>query len=79
MYLRTKKRTNKDGMSVKDYQLAHNERHSVTKKPVVKVIHRFGRAEELDCDQLVRFCHSIARVCNVEVIDHLSETFQENG
>lgn len=71
MYLRTTKRTNKDGSVVKYYQLAHNERDPITKKPVAKLIHSFGRADELDRDQLVRLCRSIARVCNVEVIDPL--------
>ena len=71
MYLRTIKRKNKDGSTVAYYQLAHNERHPVTKKPVAKVIHTFGRADELDREQLVRLCRSIARVCNVEIIDRL--------
>jgi len=71
MYLRTTKRTNKDGSVVKYYQLAHNERDPITKKPVAKLIHSFGRADEVDRDQLVRLCRSIARVCNVEVIDPL--------
>jgi transposase len=69
MYLRTTKRTNKDGSAVTYYQLAHNERDPVTKKPVAKIIHSFGRADELERDQLVRLCRSIARVCNLEVID----------
>ena len=56
---------------VQYYQLAHNERHPVTRKPIAKVIHTFGRAEEVDRDQLVRLCRSIGRVCNVEVIDRL--------
>lgn len=69
MYLRTTKRTNKDGSVVTYYQLAHNERDPVTKKPVAKIIHSFGRADELERDQLVRLCRSIARVCNLEVMD----------
>ena len=71
MYLRTTKRKNKDGSVVKYFQLAHNQRHPVTKKPIAKVIHTFGRADELDREHLVRLCRSIARVCNVEVIDRL--------
>jgi transposase len=71
MYLRTTKRTNKDGSTVAYYQLAHNERHPVTKKPVAKVIHTFGRADQMDREQLVRLCRSIARVCEVEIIDRL--------
>jgi transposase len=74
MYLRTTRRTNKDGSVVEYYQLAHNERHPVTGKPVARIIHSFGRADELDRDHLVRLCHSIARVCGLQVIDPLSDT-----
>jgi len=73
MYLRTTKRTNKNGSSVEYYQLAHNERHSETGKPVAKIIHSFGRADQLNRDQLVRLCHSIARVCGVEVRDPIAD------
>lgn len=71
MYLRTTKRTNKDGSTVAYYQLAHNERHPIAKKPIAKVIHTFGRADQLDREQLVRLCRSIARVCDVAIIDRL--------
>ena len=71
MYLRTTRRTNKDGSVAEYYQLAHNERDPVTRKPVARIIHSFGRADELDRDQLVRLCQSIARVCGVQVIDPL--------
>ena len=69
MYLRTTRRKNKDGSVVEYYQLAHNERHPTTGKPVARIIHSFGRADELDRDHLVRLCHSIARVCALQVID----------
>ena len=69
MYLRTTRRKNKDGSIVEYYQLAHNERHPDTRKPVARIIHSFGRADELDRDQLVRLCNSIARVCGLKVID----------
>ncbi len=69
MYLRTTKRKNKDGSEVAYYQLAHNERHPETKKPVAKVIHRFGRADKVEKDALVRLCKSIAKVCGVHVDD----------
>jgi len=67
MYLRTTKRKNKDGSEVSYYQLAHNERHPETRKPVAKVIHKFGRADQVDKDALVRLCKSIAKVCGVSV------------
>jgi hypothetical protein len=69
MYLRITKRKNKDGSVVEYYQLAHNERHPVTRKPVAKIIYNFGRADQLDHDQLARLCHSIARVCGLTIID----------
>jgi transposase len=71
MYLRTTKRKNKDGSIVEYYQLAHNERHPVTRKPVAKIIHNFGRTDSLDREQLVRLCRSIARVCGLTVLDPL--------
>ena len=69
MYLRTTKRKNKDGSVVEYYQLAHNERHPKTRKPVAKIIHNFGRTDKLDREQLVRLCRSIARVCGLTVLD----------
>jgi transposase len=80
MYLRSTKRKNKDGSVVEYYQLAHNERHPVTRKPVAKIIHSFGRADELDRDQLVRLCNSIARVCGLHVIDPIAdgESIEDN-
>ncbi|RLB74939.1 MAG: IS1634 family transposase [Deltaproteobacteria bacterium] len=69
MYLRKTKRKNKDGSEVEYYQLAHNERHPDTRKPVAKIIHNFGRADQLNREQLVRLCRSIARVCGLTVLD----------
>jgi hypothetical protein len=69
MYLRSTKRKNKDGSTVEYFQLAHNERHPQTRKPVAKIIHNFGRADQLDRQQLVRLCNSIARVCGLVVTD----------
>ncbi len=71
MYLRTTKRKNKDGSVVTYYQLAHNVRHPETNQPTARVIHNFGRADQLDRQQLVRLCQSIARVCELEVTDLL--------
>jgi hypothetical protein len=78
MFLRSTKRQNKDGTIVEYYQLAHNERHPVTRKPVAKIIHNFGRVDKLDRQNLVRLCKSIARVCNLTVIDPLDDS-QEQG
>jgi transposase len=73
MYLRTTKRKNKDGSTVEYFQLAHNERHPVTRKPVAKIIHNFGRSDQVDREQLVRLCRSIARVCDLTVVDPHSD------
>ena len=73
MYLRTTKRKNKDGSVVEYYQLAHNERHPVTRKPVAKIIHNFGRTDDLEREELVRLCRSIARVCGLTVLDPMDE------
>ena len=69
MYLRTTRRKNKDGSVVTYYQLAHNVRHPETNQPTARVIHNFGRADQLDRQQLVRLCQSIARVCELKVTD----------
>lgn len=71
MYLRATKRKNKDGSVVEYLQLAHNERHPDTRKPVANIIHNFGRADQLDRQELVRLCRSIARFCGLTVIDPL--------
>jgi transposase len=72
MYLRTTRRKNKDGSVVEYYQLAHNVRHAETGRPVAEIIHNFGRAEDLNREDLVRLCRSIARVCGLEVHDPLA-------
>ncbi|MCP3868520.1 MAG: IS1634 family transposase [Gammaproteobacteria bacterium] len=71
MYLRTTKRRNRDGSQVAYYQLAHNYRDEKTGGPQAKIIHNFGRADQLDRNELVRLCQSIARVCGVTVHDPL--------
>ena len=53
MYLRTTKRKNKDGSITKYYQLAHNVRHPATGRATAKILHSFGRADQLDREQLV--------------------------
>ena len=74
MYLRTTKRKNKDGSVVTYYQLAHNLWDPETKQSITRVIHNFGRADQLDRNQLVRLCKSIARVCNIQVTDPLASS-----
>ncbi len=66
MYLRQSKRTNKDGSVVTYLQLAHNERHPVTGAPTAKVIHSFGRADQVDRAGLARLVSSISRLLSAD-------------
>jgi hypothetical protein len=62
MYLRESSRHNKDGSKVTYFQLAHNERHTVTGVAVGKVIHNFGRAVKVDKNALASLVSSISRI-----------------
>ncbi len=66
MYLRETRRTNRDGSVVAYLQLAHNERHPQTGNPIAKVIHNFGRAEQVDRQALARLVSSISRFLTPE-------------
>lgn len=69
MYLRTTKRKRTDGSVVEYFQLAHNERPTGGGSPVAKIIHNFGRTDQLDKNALTRLCLSIARVCGLSLND----------
>lgn len=62
VYLRETRRRNKDGSVVAYLQLAHNERHPESGVSTAKVIHNFGRADQIDKVALTRLVASIARV-----------------
>jgi len=66
MYLRESRRTNRDGSVVAYLQLAHNQRHPQTGNSVAKVIHNFGRADQIDRDALARLVASISRYLTPE-------------
>jgi len=61
VYLRETRRRNKDGSVVSYLQLAHNERHPETGSPVARIIHNFGRADQVDREALRRLVASISR------------------
>ncbi|MCA1680256.1 MAG: IS1634 family transposase [Actinobacteria bacterium] len=61
MYLRETKRRNADGSTVSYLALAQNERDPKTGVPRARIIHRFGRADQLDRDGLARLVRSISR------------------
>ena len=62
MYLRTTRRRNKDGSVVRYYALAENVRHPEKGYVEAKVVHSFGRADQLDRAALERLITSIRRV-----------------
>src|SRR6186713_2678407 len=66
MFLRETRRKNRDGSVVSYLQLAHNERHPVSGNPVAKVIHSFGRADQVDRAALARLVSSISRFLTPE-------------
>ena len=68
MYLRETRRTNRDGSVVAYLQLAHNERHPETGNSVARVIHNFGRAEQVDRQALTRLVSSISRFLTPEQV-----------
>lgn len=62
MYLRETKRKNADGSVARYYQLAHNVWDKDKGCSVARVVYNFGRAENLDRDQLKRLAQSISRL-----------------
>jgi hypothetical protein len=61
MYLRETKRRNRDGSEVAYLALAHNQRDPDTGMPKARIIHNFGRADQIDRDALARLVRSISR------------------
>ena len=62
MYLRTTQRRNKDGSVVRYLALAENRRHPGKGHVEARVIHSFGREDQLDRAALQRLVGSIRRV-----------------
>jgi transposase len=62
MYLRMTKRRNADGSEVRYYQLAENTWDAARGCAVAKVVHNFGRADQVDGDMLRRLAKSILRI-----------------
>ncbi len=79
MYLRATKRKNKNGTVTEYLQLAHNVRDPETNSTVARIVHSFGRADQLDRDALVRLARSIARVCGITILDPGGDGTQERG
>jgi len=61
MYLRRTVRKRKDGSEVGYLQLAHNEWDALAGHSVVRVLHSFGREEQVDRDAIGRLIGSLGR------------------
>ena len=66
MYIRTTTRKNKDGTITQYVQLAHNEWLPEAGRSNTKVLHNFGRREEVDIESLERLVGSIQRFIGAE-------------
>nr|WP_294523489.1 hypothetical protein [uncultured Rhodopila sp.] len=57
-------RRNRDGSTVAYYALAENAWNAAAKRAEARVVHNFGRADQLDRAALQRLVNSINRVLN---------------
>jgi transposase len=71
MYLRVTERRNRDGSTVAYYALAENDWNAEAKRSETRVIHSFGRADQLDRAALQRLVASINRVIDADAADTL--------
>src|ERR1700760_2213731 len=62
MYLRITERQNRDGSTVAYYALAESVWNADAKRPEARVVHNFGRADQVDRAALQRLVSSINRV-----------------
>ena len=65
MYVRVSQRANKSGEKVRYLQLAHNEWDATAGVSRTKVIHSFGREDELDRAAIERLVASLSRLLGV--------------
>jgi hypothetical protein len=71
MYLRITERRNRDGSTVAYYALAENIWNASAKRSETRVVHSFGRADQLDRAALQRLVASINRVIDADAADAL--------
>jgi Transposase DDE domain len=62
MFVRTATRRNKDGSAVRYLQLVHNEWDPAAKAARMKVLHNFGREDQLDKAAIERLAGSLCRL-----------------
>ena len=69
MYLRMTERRNRDGSTVAYYALAENIWNAAAKRSETRVVHSFGRADQLDRTALQRLVASINRVIEADAAE----------
>jgi len=62
MFVRTSTRRNKDGSAVRYLQLVHNEWDPATKSAKMRVLHNFGREDQVDKAAIERLAGSLCRL-----------------
>ncbi|MFI7132443.1 transposase, partial [Nonomuraea sp. NPDC050153] len=62
MYVKTTSKKNKDGTAVRYLHLAHNAWDPVAGRSVPKVLHSFGREDQLDREAIKRLVASLAKL-----------------
>ena len=62
MFVRVATRRNKDGTAVRYLQLVHNEWDPAAKAARMKVLHNFGREDQLDKAAIERLAGSLCRL-----------------
>ncbi len=62
MFVRAATRRNKDGSAVRYLQLVHNEWDPAAKSAKMKVLHNFGREDQLDRAAIERLAGSLCRL-----------------
>jgi hypothetical protein len=62
MFVRTATRRNKDGSAVRYLQLVHNEWDPASKAAKMKVLHNFGREDQVDKAAIERLAGSLCRL-----------------
>src|ERR1035441_4186034 len=66
MFVRTATRRNKDGSAVRYVQLVQNEWDPATKSSRMRVVHSFGREDQLDRAAVERLAGSLGRLLGQE-------------
>jgi Transposase DDE domain len=62
MFVRTATRRNKDGTAVRYLQLVHNDWDPATKSAKMRVLHNFGREDQVDKTAIERLAGSLCRL-----------------